>query len=195
MLGPETANADRPHGRIATAEPVVFQPFSRAVHKAIARHVAEVRKLYDWPGMPYHDWDQPPENRFNRWQYHNLPMLVQLHHDPRFVAKVSQLVKEALRPSYVFLSMYGKDGVCPCHTDRPQCYMTVDYMVDTDAEKAPWPIYIEGKAYVLKPGEAVLYSGTGQEHYRKPMGEVSDASFANLAFFHFVPTRFLGSRD
>lgn len=175
------------------AEPLIFRPFSRSVVRDLARHVHEVRRLYDWPGVAYHDACEA--ERFNRWHYHNPPVLVQAHHTATLIGRASRHFRQNLRPSYAFLSMYGRDGVCPLHTDRPQCYATVDYMVSTDAKLRAWPLYIDGVPYELQPGEAVLYSGTGQPHYRNPLDEDSDATFANLAFFHFVDAGFMGERN
>ena len=172
-------------------EPLIFRPFATPVVRDIARHVHEVRRLFDFPGMPYHDVNDA--ERFNRWQYHNPPVLVAAHHSHRLISRASQHFKQNLRPSYAFLSMYGPDGVCPEHVDRPQCYATVDYMVSTDAKERSWPLYIDGAPYELKAGEAVLYSGTQQPHHRNPLDQDSDATFANLAFFHFVDASFMGS--
>lgn len=170
-------------------QPQVIKPFSTEVFKEIQTHIKHVRKMFDHPGMIYHDANEPEQNRFNRWMWHNLPLLKQLHHDPEFIAKVFKVTGKKLKPSYVFLSMYGPEGVCPYHVDRPQCRITVDLCIDQDAV---WPIYVDDVAYNLKPGEALVYSGTDQPHYRKPMKDDSQATWCNLAFFHFVPTDWMG---
>lgn len=97
-------------------------------------------------------------------------------------------------PSYVFLSMYSSDGVCRAHRDRPQCKCTVNLCISQDK---PWPLYIENPAdgtfeeVVLEEGDAVLFSGTDQTHYRKPMLE-NGGSFCDVAHFHMVPVGFSG---
>lgn len=179
-------------------EPTIIKPFGEPDFERIRRHVREVRNCFDWPGMPYHDIAAPPEDKFNRWYWHNLPMLKELHHSPRLIATVSELFQRPLKPSYVFLSMYGPEGVCPPHTDRPQCQFTVDLQISSNAQ---WPINISGKDYVLEDGEAICYSGTGQHHFRKPWSETGVATrmdtpfFMNLAFFHFVPTDWMGKTE
>lgn len=173
-------------------EPKIIRPFSDELLKEIQEHVAHIRRAFDAPGAPYHDANDPVDHRFNRWFWHNLPFLRTLHHDPEFIAKISALFGQPVKPSYCFLSMYGPDGVCPAHTDRPQCQFTVDLLVHADGK---WPIYIEDKAYVAEPGDAVCYSGTGQRHYRKPMREDSDVTRMDLVFFHFVPTNWVGSLE
>lgn len=170
-------------------EPKIIKPFNEETFQRIKTHVTEVRKIFDWPGIDYHDKDAPKEDKFNRWHWHNLPMLREIHNDPAFIFMVSDLAGQKLQPSYVFLSMYGPEGICPLHKDRPQCQFTLDLAVNQDAE---WPIYIEEKPYNLKEGEAVFYSGTGQAHYRKAMKEDSKATFSDLAFFHFVPANWQG---
>lgn len=168
--------------------PVVFRPFTDATQATIEKHVAEVRRCFDWPGIPYHD------HEFRRWMWHDLPLLKTLHYEPEMLAELRRKSPSTspLKPSYCFLSMYGADGVCPQHTDRPQCAMTLDYMVRSDAKEKPWPIVIDGHPITLEPGEAVLYSGTQSPHHRQPLNVSSDATYADLIFFHFVPTSFQG---
>lgn len=180
-------------------EPKIIRPFDNETFKTIQEHVAQVRKCFDWPGVPYHDADAAPEHKFNRWFWHNLPLIRNLHQSAKFVAMASDLFGQEVKPSYCFLSMYGPEGICPLHQDRPQCQFTIDLEIDADGE---WPIYIrasEGedpKPYVLKPGEALCYSGTGQPHFRKAMKEDGkNCTFMNLAFFHFVPSTWQGKVD
>jgi hypothetical protein len=170
-------------------KPQVVRPFTDAVFADIQSHVRELRRLFDWPGIPYHDADHHEDNKFNRWYMHNAPVLRHLHINPEFVAFASKLAKQPLQASYCFLSMYGPEGICPKHTDRPQCQFTIDLCVNQDS---PWPIYVEEKSYLLKPGQALFYSGTGQEHYRKSMSEDSKATYCDLVFFHFAPATWQG---
>jgi hypothetical protein len=171
-------------------EPTIFRPFESLQFAELKRHTGEIRRAFDYPGIPYHDADEEnKDNKFNRWQWHNLPLLVEMHHDHEFIKTVSDMLGVKVKPSYVFLSMYGPDGVCPLHVDRPQCQFTVDLAIEQDAI---WPIYINDKPIALQEGEAVLYSGTGDPHFRKPMSEDSLATYCTLAFFHFVPTTWMG---
>lgn len=181
-------------------KPHVFRPFDDETFANIKEHVAHVRRCFDSPGAEYHDKDAAEGARFNRWYWHNLPMLVALHHSPAFIAAASEIFGELVKPSYVFLSMYGPAGICPPHTDRPQCKYTIDLLVDQDG--GTWPIEIHDNAaedsnrtqILLKPGEAVAYSGTQNRHYRDTMTLVNPTpTFANLAFFHFVPAGFVGN--
>jgi hypothetical protein len=184
-----------------TMKPTLIRPFDKKTFDEIKEHVGHIRKAYDWPGIPVHDANDPEDNKFSRWFWHNLPMLKQLHHSPELIMKASKVFGEPVKPSYVFTSLYDANGVCPVHRDRPQCRYTIDLCIDQDDV---WPIYVEDledknpdklarcKPYILKPGEALCYSGTGQTHYRKPMKEDSKATWINLAFFHWVPTSWMG---
>ena len=173
-------------------KPTIIKPFPEDKFKALQEHVKHIRKLFDAPGVPYHDADAPPESRFNRWSWHNAPMMVELHHSPKFIALASKTFGVDVKPSYVYLSMYGSEGVCPKHVDRPQCQYTIDLAVNQDAM---WPIYVSDQSYMLQEGEALCYSGTGQEHYRNPMKQDSHATFIDLVFFHWVPTNWMGRKD
>lgn len=176
-------------------EAKVITPFSKEVFEDLQRHVKEVRRIFDAPGAVYHDANEKEEERFNRWFWHNLPVAVALHNSPSFVALASEVFGESVKPSYAFLSMYGPEGVCPLHSDRPQCKYTIDLAVRQDEK---WPIYIlapneaEPRSFLLDEGQAVAYSGTDHPHHRVPMNKDSKATYADLLFFHFVPAGFIG---
>jgi hypothetical protein len=173
-------------------EPKIIRPFSDEVFQDLANHVKEIRRIFDMPGSPYHDKDAPDADKFNRWYWHNLPLLKKLHNSRALMNLACDTFGVDLKPSYVFLSMYGPEGVCPLHQDRPQCQYTMDLLIHGGEE---WPIYVDEKPYISVPGEALCYSGTGQPHYRKPMKEDSKAVMANLAFFHFVPSDWDGKLE
>ncbi len=185
-------------------EPIILKPFSDEVFADIKRHVTEVRRLFDWPGIPYHDAtvpeNQPSEqgtvvgNKFNRWHWHRPPLLHALHHSADLIGLADDVFQSQLKPSYVFLSMYGPEGICPLHTDRPQCQYTIDLQINSNGD---WPININGEDYVLKDGEAIAYSGTKHPHFRKSMHaeKLRPCTKMDLAFFHFVPIDWMGKVD
>lgn len=146
---------------------------------------------------------------FNRRQIHNHPFFVQLH--KRLLSKACEIFKEDLKASYSFLSMYGSQGLCPLHTDRPTCFRTIDLCI---SQKEIWPIYVNSmtkliefgpqhpdfdklspqikatsKRYDLIPGQAICYSGTDHPHWRNP---IQVDNFCDLVFFHFVPKLYEG---
>jgi len=156
------------------------------------------------------------DETFQRTYGHNVPFLVRLHH--ALVPFASELFGEPLRASYVFLSMYEDGGRCPLHIDRPQCYRTIDYLVQQDDEES-WPLHVgqymtedrrlscqershpesqediigrigeeEWDTLLLQPNDAACYSGTHQWHYRSRPSR----GRADLIFFHFVQEGFDG---
>jgi hypothetical protein len=146
---------------------------------------------------------------FHRKQVHNHPLLKVLH--DQMAVEASEYFGEALKPSYVFLSMYFEgQGACPLHVDRPQCYRTIDVCLN---QRRVWPIHINhvdawdetkqdeiranGKGYELEAGDAILYSGTDHPHWRIPMKDIEgqEDNFCDLAFFHFVKEDFDGGLE
>ena len=121
---------------------------------------------------------------FNRFFSHNEPFFCYLH--DQLSEPASKIFGEKVKPSYVFYSEYGKNGVCPFHTDRPQCKYTIDYCINQDEK---WPIYVDNNEIVLNPNDAVCYSGTDSLHYRKKI----TGKYCTMLFFHFVPINFEGS--
>lgn len=165
------------------------------------------------------DLSQPDSpQKFGRRYGHNIGFFVNIHHQLKDYA--SELFGEKVKPSYVFLSMYEKNGQCPLHIDRPQCRYTIDYLIRQE-QNDPWPIAIgpqmddkelkkifqshpqteeERQAVIdsvdwtvanLSPNSAVCYSGTNAWHYRPEKSKGT----ADLAFFHFVPEKFNGPLD
>ena len=125
---------------------------------------------------------------FFRKQVHNPAIFKALHY--LMVKRANELFPEAVKPSYAYVSMYEDErSICPLHTDREQCKYTVDLCLD---QGKVWPIFINGLAYDLNPGDAVVYSGTDHPHYRN---QIEKGNFCHLAFFHFVPTTFNGGLD
>ena len=153
-------------------------------------------------------------DNFTRRYMHNNPWFMHVH--GQLTELASELCGEKLKPSYSFLSMYDKDGTCPLHIDRPQCYRTIDYLIRQSPDE-PWPIYVgdvmtdadreaigEGghpdtseaiervkndttwNEVGLSPNDALIYSGTHSWHYRDRLPEGT----ADLVFFHFVPEGF-----
>ena len=146
---------------------------------------------------------------FGRWVVHDHPVLTELQ--VRMTALAEQVAGEALEPSYNFLSMYTRMGRCPLHQDAPWAKWTLDLCIDQSepwlihfSQVRPWPeheLFPETgweaevrnnpdnrfTAHSLMPGEAVLFSGSSQWHYRDPIPEQGSKAFCHLLFFHFIP--------
>jgi hypothetical protein len=124
---------------------------------------------------------------------------------------VSDLAGEPVEPSYNFLSLYTRMGVCRPHMDSPSAKWTLDICI---AQSEPWPIHfsqavpwperiedlrqpdveelrsdreLNFSAEVLTPGDAVLFSGTNQWHYRDALPPGSGRRYCDLLFLHYVP--------
>ena len=194
---------------------IVRDLFDKPTQQHLLRYVNEFVPLFPLQA-DRKDPDNP--NKFGRRYAHNLPFLVNIHR--QLTGFASELFGEKVKPSYVFLSLYDAGGRCPLHIDRPQCRYTIDYLIQQE-QKDPWPIRIgrqmtnrqrdkqpishpqtddEIQAVIdsqdwtdclLKPNDAVCYSGTNAWHYRPTASQGT----ADLAFFHFVPEKFNGPLD
>jgi hypothetical protein len=147
-------------------------------------------------------------HRFGRFIVHDHPLITELQQS--IIGLVSEAAGEQVEPGYNFLSLYTKSGVCPVHMDSPEAKWTLDLCVRQDA---PWPIHLSQvvdwpepsqysgddwetlikhspghrfSSYSLEPGNAILFSGSSQWHYRDPHPGGEDQS-CDLVFFHFVP--------
>lgn len=146
------------------------------------------------------------EEVFKRRVFHNDPYFKELHHT-LFLPLVMKKIMQPLKASYNFLSFYDRpESVCPLHMDREQCYLTLDLCLDI---KKPWPLYVYPQNYpggqvpedkaeevkknclpiLLNAGDAVIYSGSRQPHWRSEMGP---GNSCDMVFFHFVPVDFSG---
>ncbi len=148
---------------------------------------------------------------FGRFVVHNHPYFTELQR--RTVPLMSEVAGEEVEASYNFLSLYGGLGVCPPHLDAPSAKWTLDLCLN---QSGPWPIYVSqvepwpqsGAAswpevgweqaikqspallftpHTLHPGEAAVFSGSSQWHYRDAIPETGKRQFCDLLFFHFIP--------
>ncbi len=148
---------------------------------------------------------------FGRFVVHDHPFFTQLQQ--QLVPLVSEAAGEPVEPNYNFLSRYGSTGICQVHMDAPEAKWTLDVCL---RQSEPWPIHFsqiqpwphseadgypdawedrikdspdaEFTSYALEPGQAVLFSGSSQWHYRDKMPQGgSKAPFCDLLFFHFIP--------
>lgn len=144
-----------------------------------------------------------------RFVVHDDPWITKLQ--GTLTSMVSEQVGERVEPSYNFLSLYTKMGVCPVHMDAPEAKWTLDLCLE---QSEPWPIHFsrivpwpedftyEGgdwqewikanpdlrfQSHALEPGKAVIFSGSSQWHYRDRLPPSGQKQFCHLLFFHFVP--------
>jgi len=153
----------------------------------------------------------PHEARdFGRFIVHDHPTFTALQRG--LVDLVSEQVGEQVEPSYNFLSLYSRTGVCGLHLDEPAAKWTLDVCVEQSidwpihfSQVVPWP---EDSGYAgpdwqarikrdaglrftshrLSAGSGVAFSGSSQWHYRDPLPRAAGkGNFCNLLFFHFIP--------
>jgi len=179
------------------------QPFDAGTLDAVRKVVKTLRPS---------DLELHEARAFGRFVVHDHPMFVELQR--RAVPIVSEVVGEPVDASYSFLSLYATRGVCAVHLDAPQAKWTFDLCID---QSAPWPIYFsdvqpwpsgdELAAYAgedwqqriktsssLKftefcpgAGQAIVFSGSSQWHYREPIDPADGSAFCTLLFMHFIP--------
>ncbi len=146
---------------------------------------------------------------FGRFLVRRWPPFVELQ--ARLVGTVSALAGEPVEPSYNFLSLYTGLGVCKPHLDAPSAKWTLDICI---GQSDPWPISFSRPVpwpetrseldaidtntvatnqslrftqEVLMPGDAVLFSGTNQWHFREALPRKSGRRYCDLLFLHYVP--------
>jgi hypothetical protein len=154
--------------------------------------------------LPLAELDLSEARTFGRFVSRNQPYISELQR--HFTPFVSAQVGEPVEPTYNFLSLYGAPGVCAPHLDSPEAKWTLDICL---AQSAPWPIHfsqvvpwpepggpdrpdLSFEAVALEPGQAVIFSGSSQWHYRDHMAAGPGRRFCELLFLHYVPA---GTRD
>ena len=200
---------DTARDRTTNAVTVARQLFDPITHEALK---AFIRDRVPMMSVGVDDKD------FVRRYAHNVPYFVNIHR--QLTEFASEQFGEPLKPSYSFLSMYDDNGICPLHVDRPQCYRTIDYLIQQD-QAEPWPIRI-GEAMSDEQRQALDESGAGHpqtedeiadritaETWTDVLLESNDAVLysgthqwhyrperlkgrADLVFFHFVKADFEG---
>jgi hypothetical protein len=98
----------------------------------------------------------------------------------KLVEKHSKL---ELLPTYSYFRVYTYKSDLSKHTDRPSCEISITVHINSDG--TPWEIYMGGKKYRTKPGDAVLYKGCEIEHWREPF----EGDWHAQAFLHYVNSK------
>lgn len=144
--------------------------------------------------------------RFVEW---NLPYVASLQE--QIADEVGKHVGEPVEPCYNFLSLYKELGVCQPHMDAPFAKWTVDLCIE---QSAVWPIHFSQivpwpedwqypgtdwestikndpanvfQSFTMQEGEALIFSGSSQWHYRNAIERVQETNFCHLLFLHYIP--------
>ena len=97
--------------------------------------------------------------------------------------KLPSVEKESnlrLFPTYAYWRYYVFGATLKKHTDRPSCEISVTACIK---KYDNWPVVVEGKSFELKEGDAILYAGCDQKHWRP--GTYKGEGMAQV-FFHYV---------
>ena len=68
-----------------------------------------------------------------------------------------------LYPTYAFWRYYVFGGKLLKHIDRPSCEISISACIK---KEGMWPLVIEGESIELEEGEALIYAGCDQYHWR-----------------------------
>lgn len=172
-----------------------------------AAKLAEMREVV--AAIPREKLELHEVKKFGRLIVHDWPEFTRMQHE--IVDFVSELAGEPVEPRYNFLSLYSRRGICEPHLDTPSAKWTFDLCLD---QSDPWPIsftsiidwpdsaeeLVEDWRSVrdrrsshkvstrsLEPGDALLFSGSSQWHWRDQIPASQGRSFCDLLFFHFIP--------
>jgi len=85
-----------------------------------------------------------------------------------------------LFPTYAYWRYYVFGAILDKHTDRPSCEISVTACIK---KYDNWPIVVEGTSFELEEGDAVLYAGCDQEHWRP---DIYKGEGMAQVFFHYV---------
>ena len=85
-----------------------------------------------------------------------------------------------LFPTYAYWRYYIFGGMLKKHFDRPSCEISVTACLK---KYDNWPIVVENKSFELDEGNAVLYAGCDQKHWRP--GTYKGEGMAQV-FLHYV---------
>jgi hypothetical protein len=85
-----------------------------------------------------------------------------------------------LFPTYAYTRFYTHNAQLKKHRDRPSCEISISAMWDSDGTK--WPLYVNGKPIEMERGDAVIYLGCEDEHWREPF----TGDYHIQTFFHYI---------
>ena len=94
---------------------------------------------------------------------------------------LEKCVNLKLLETYSFWRCYTYASELIKHKDRKSCEISVTIAIGSDG-KHEWPIYMDGKAINLKPGDAVIYKGCDVKHWREPY----EGDYHIQTFLHYV---------
>ena len=85
-----------------------------------------------------------------------------------------------LFPTYAYWRYYIFGGILKKHLDRPACEISITACIK---KYDNWPMIVEGTSFELDEGDAILYAGCDQKHWR--LGIYKGEGMAQV-FLHYV---------
>lgn len=159
--------------------------------------------------IPRESYELHEIKAMGRFVVHDWPRFSALQHS--LTDSVSEWAGQAVEPCYNFLSLYTRLGVCEPHLDAPLAKWTLDICLN---QSEPWPIHfsqivpwpeeprqlsedwreaivgdpaLQFRSLAMQPGDAILFSGSSQWHYREPLPRDGGKHFCDLLFLHYIP--------
>jgi hypothetical protein len=136
------------------------------------------------------------QHQITRLAAYNDPLCVYLMH--QLMPVFEWITGERLQPSYAFFSRYLTGSALGKHTDVPRCPFNVSIQLNTvlkpeyaeSSNTVSWPLHIEvtpgnTRRVVLSDGDAAVYLGTKQPHWRDKMDE--SIEYVDVMLFHYLP--------
>ena len=114
---------------------------------------------------------------FSPQWYDDALMTSLLHTKQKIIEKESNL---KLFPTYAYWRYYVYGGLLRKHLDRPSCEISITACIK---KQDNWPIVVENVIVELEEGDALLYKGCVQEHWRP--GIYKGNGMAQV-FMHYV---------
>ena len=197
-------------GFVAAFEPLHTDPafearlLERPLDDATLAEIKQTVSSFQPTALEFHE-----AKMHGRFIVHDHPHFTAIQE--RLEPMIGDVVGEEVEKLFNFVSLYTAKGVCGIHMDSPHSKWTFDFCVD---QSGPWPLYLsqvvdwpdastpwgEGwqdrikqspdlrfTSHTLEPGQAVVFSGSSQWHYRDPMPPGERPGFCNLLFLQFVP--------
>lgn len=132
-----------------------------------------------------------------RYVAHNENAARFFHH--HLTPMMAAIVRQPVKPSYVYTGAYQSGAVLEKHTDREQCEFSVTLALDYSPEptcETPWSLQLHTNDSVVNIfqglGDGLVYRGREIPHSREAL---ADGHTSTSIFFHYVPTGFQGSLD
>lgn len=117
--------------------------------------------------------------------------LTTMHHEIMFDTilervwpTVESIVGEELLPTYSYSRLYKNGNTLESHTDRPACEVSLSIQLGRSHHYA-WPIYVNETRYDLGEGDAVLYFGNEDAHWRNQC-DGPEGYYSGQVFLHYV---------